>query len=184
MKYIQNKHDGLNEEGEHTEQPTEEAPEYPQEQSSGGAAGWIIALVLLAAAGGGGYYWYLQKQRQREAAQRMAQKRVAQQNKTMAQREGTRPARPVSTAQNGARVRTGNYTENAGSAKPKATPTRPSGGQSTGQPYGNSPKNPYGRYTSSDTEEEASYTASFKPNAGNSGMRRTTRNTDDQKPET
>ena len=162
------------------------APEAPQEETTGGSpAGTIILiLVLLAAAGGGGYYWYLQKQRQREAAQRMAQKRVAQQNKTMAQREGTRPARPVNTAQNGARVRTGNYTENAGSAKPKATPTRPSGGQSSGQLYGNSPKNPYGRYTTSDTEEEASYTASFKPNAGNSGMRRTTRNTDDQKPET
>ena len=161
------------------------APEAPQEQTSGGSplGTIIVILVLLGAAGGGGYYWYLQKQRQREAAQRMAQKKVAQQHKTMAAKDGTRPVRSASTptsAQNVSKVRTGNYTESAGSSTPKATPATPSNGQSPVQSYGSGQRNPYGRYTSSDTEEEASYTASFKPNAGSNGVRRNIRNPENQ----
>ncbi len=173
-----------------TEQPTDSpepmdtvAPEAPQEQTSGGSplGTILVILVLLGAAGGGGYYWYLQKQRQREAAQRMAQKRVAQQNKAMAGKDGNRTGRPSATpAQNSARVRTGNYTESAGSSRPKATPTAtPGNGQNSGRTYGAGQKNPYGRYTSSDTEEESSYTASFKPNTGNNGVRRNNRNPED-----
>ena len=41
----------------------------------------------------------------------------------------------------------------------------PSGAQN-GRTYGSGSRNPYGRYSSSDTDEDVSYTASFKPNAG------------------
>jgi hypothetical protein len=172
MAYIREKL-GLQEENP-TESPeplaTEEITEFPQEQSSGGGAGWIIALVLLAAAGGG-YYWYAQTQRKRQAAQRMAKQKVSQQNKANASREGVKPSQPAS-AQNAAKVRTGNYTGGAGSAKPKATPAAPTGTKTSGKPYSAGSANPYGRYTTSDTEEESSYTASFKPNAGRETPRR------------
>ncbi len=147
-----------------TEQVTEEVPEYPQEKSSGGGAGWVIAVLLLAAAGGGGYYWYIRKQKEREAAQRMAKQKVARQRREAAGQAGAaKPSDPVS-AQNAARVRTGSYT-GTGTAKPKATPSTPSGAQN-GRTYGSGSRNPYGRYSSSDTDEDVSYTASFKPNAG------------------
>ena len=158
--------------GLQTEQPSESPepletvePENPQEESSGGSsAGLIIAIIaILAAAGGGGYYWYIQKQRKRENAQKAAQKKVAQQNKAMAGKEGARPSRPAS-AQNGAKVRTGTYTETTGSSRPKATPSTPAGGQGTGKTYGTGQKNPYARYSANDTEEDNAYTASFKPN--------------------
>ncbi len=181
-------------------------PENPQEETTGGsAAGTIILiLVLLAAAGGGGYYWYIQKQRKREEAQRIAQKKAAQQNRTMAGKEGARPVRPVPpgqngsmagkegmrparptpSAQNGARVRTGTYTEETDSAKPKATPAPASGGQNNGPAYGGGTKNPYRRYSSSDTEEDASYTASFKPASGNGESRRSSRDPENRTPKT
>ena len=160
-----------------TEQVTEEAPEYPQEKSSGGGAGWVIALILLAAAGGGGYYWYIRKQKEREAAQRMAKQKVAKQRREAAgQSSAAKPSDPVS-AQNAARIRTGSYT-GTGTAKPKATPSTPSGTQS-GRTYGAGSKNPYGRYSASDTDEDASYTASFKPNAGKGDTIRNDRKPDD-----
>ena len=181
-------------------------PDNPQEETTGGsAAGTIILiLVLLAAAGGGGYYWYIQKQRKREAAQRIAQKKAAQQNRAMAGKEGARPVRPVppgqngsaagkdgmrparpnASAQNGARVRTGTYTEETDSAKPKAMPAPSSGGQNNGPAYGGGAKNPYRRYTSSDTEEDASYTASFKPASGNGESRRSSRDPENRTPKT
>ena len=163
------------------EQPTEEAPEYPQEQSSGGAAGWIIALVLLAAAGGGGYYWYVRTQQKRAAAQRMAKQKVTEQRKAAAGKPAeSKPSDPVS-AQNAARVRTGNYT-GTGTTKPKATPSTPSGGQRSGS-YKGGASNPYGRYSASDGEEDATYTASFKPDAGRRKTTQEKKESDGSKPE-
>ena len=160
---------------------TEATPEYPQEQSSGGAAGWIVALVLLAAAGGGGYYWYIRKQQKREAAQRMAKQRVASQRKATAGKEGAaRPSDPVS-AQNAARVRTGSYT-GTGAVKPKATPSAPPAEQS-GKSYRTGSRNPYGRYSATDADEDASYTASFKPNPGKDETVRKDTESDGEKPE-
>ena len=161
MAYVQEKLGVAAESPTETPEPMETvAPEAPQEETSGGSpAGTIILiLVLLCAAGGGGYYWYIQKQRKREEAQRMARKKVAQQNRTMAGKDGVRPARPVSSAQdgtrpartasaaqNGARVRTGTYTEGTGSARPKATPSATSGGQNSGSSYGSASRNPWTR---------------------------------------
>ena len=129
---------------------------------------WIafgIVLILLLAGAGGGYYWYTRKQQQREAAQRVAKQKVDRQNRAMAGKENAaKPSGPVS-AQNAAKVRTGSYTGGQGTAKPKATPSRPSAGQGA-KPYGTGSKNPYGRYSASEAEEDASYTASFKPGAG------------------
>ena len=184
MAYLQEKLSLQDEETteEPTAQVTEEAPEYPQEQSSGGAAGWIIALVLLAAAGGGGYYWYVRKQQKREAAQRIAKQKVARQNKTMAGKDGAvKPSEPAS-AQNAAKVRTGNYTGGAGTTKPKATPSTASGKQD-GKTYGSTARNPYGRYSASDADEDASYTASFKPNAGKDKEAPGKTENDEDKPE-
>jgi len=172
LAYIQEKTGQTTEEPSASPEPmaTEEVNEYPQEQSAGGGAGWIIALVLLAAAGGGGYYWYTQKLRKREAAQRMARKKAAESRGPQVQ--GKKPGsggavnQPVS-AQNAAKVRTGTYTDKPGSGRPSATPSssKPAPGARKNYRTG-SGNNPYGRYTSNDTEEEASYTASFKPNAG------------------
>ena len=74
----------------------------------------------------------------------------------------------VVSAQNAAKVRTGTYTDKPGSARPKATPTTSATPERTARkPYGNgSGSNPYGRYSASDNGEDASYTASYKPNAG------------------
>ena len=146
-----------------SEQPTEETPEYPQEQSSGGAAGWIIALVLLAAAGGGAYYWYVRKQQKRETAQRIAKQKVAEQRKNAGGKHTEAKTSEPASAQNAARVRTGNYT-GSGTAKPKATPSAPSG-ETKPKAYRSGSRNPYGRYSSGDGDEDASYTASFKPGA-------------------
>ena len=140
-----------------------------------------MILAILAAAGGGGYYWYVQKQRKRETAQRLAQKKVAQQNRAAAGKDGTKPAGPAS-AQNASRVRTGTYTDSEGSAKPKATPSTPTGGPTAGKPYSSGSKNPYGRYSTSDTDEDASYTASFKPGAGERKPRRADSDPDKKTP--
>ena len=159
-------------------------PEKPQEPTSGGSsAGVIILILVLLAAAGGGYWWYTQKQRQREAAQRIAQKKVAQQKAMAGKDNAGRPAGTV-PAQNAARVRTGTYTESAGSAKPKATPSTPSGTQGNGKAYRTGSKNPYGRYSSSEADEDSSYTASFKPSAGDKGARRDNKKPDDGKPKT
>ena len=141
-------------------------PENPKEETSGGfPTGLVIVLVLLLAGAGGGYFWYMKKQQQREAAQRVAKQKVDRQNRAMAGKENAaKPSGPVS-AQNAAKVRTGSYTGGQGTAKPKATPSRPSAGQGA-KPYGTGSKNPYGRYSASEAEEDASYTASFKPGAG------------------
>jgi len=140
---------------------TEEVTEYQQEQSSGGGAGWLIGIGLLAVAGGGGYYWYASTQKKRQAAQRMAQKKAAEQRKTQGngktgQTTGKQQGQPAS-AQNAAKVRTGNYT-NSGStttAKPAQTDTAAR----------KVVENPYGRYSKASTEEDVTYTASFKPDA-------------------
>ena len=166
MTYIQDKL-GVTEQPSESPEPlaTEEVSEFPQEQNTGSGAGWVIALAALAAAGGGGYYWYTQKIRKREAAQRIAKKKVAQQQ--MQQRQGQAKADPnkPASAQNAAKVRTGTYTGTGSSARPKATPTASSGRQGSGKAYGKGSTNPYRRYTTSGSEEEASYTASFKPEA-------------------
>ena len=163
--------------GTETEQPsespdplaTEEITEFPQEQSSGGSIGWIIALLLLAGAAGGGYYWYSQTQKKREAAQRMARKKAAesrgQQSRNQQAPDAGKTNAPVS-AQNAAKVRTGTYTDKPGSVRPKATPTEAAPERNARKPYSTGSGNPYGRYTSSDNEENATYTASFKPGAG------------------
>ena len=193
MTYIEGKTDLAAEEPTQSPEPlaTEEINEFPQEQSTGGGAGWVIAGVLLAAGGGGGYYWYLQRERKRKAAQRMAQKRVAQQNKAAQQSKPRTAGQNVSgnsngnaaSAQNAARVRTGSYTGSAGTAKPRVTPTTPSSGTNNGKVYGNGTKNPYGRYTRSGSDEESAYTASFKPEGGETRPRRSRIDHSDQKPE-
>jgi hypothetical protein len=138
---------------------TEEVTEYQQEQSSG-SAGWLIGLGLLAVAGGGGYYWYASTQKKRQAAQRMAQKKAAEQRKTQgSNRSGQqtdKQGQPAS-AQNGAKVRTGNYTSQGSTttAKPAQTDTTPR----------KVVENPYGRYSTASSEEDSTYTASFKPDA-------------------
>ena len=183
LTYIQDKL-GIKEEtatATPTEQVTEAAPEYPQEKTSGGAAGWIIALVLLVAAGGGGYFWYIRKQQKREAAQRMAKQKAASQRRAAAGKDGAaRPSDPVS-AQNAARVRTGNYT-GTGASKPKATPSTPSGEQS-GKSFRTGSGNPYGRYSASDADGDDSYTASFRPNAGKDKTAPGNREDDNESPE-
>ena len=143
---------------------TEEAPEYKQEESNGGA-GWLIGLGLLAAAGGGGYYWYATTQKKRQAAQRTAQKKAAEQRKAQgSSRPGQTPDRQgkAASAQSVAKVRTGNYTTKGGTTAAKPTQTNLTGHKS----YSGNVENPYGRYTSSSNEEDATYTASFKPEAG------------------
>ncbi len=106
------------------------------------------------------------------------------QNGSMAGKEGTRPAGTAPSAQNGTRVRTGTYTEETDSARPKAAPASSSGGQNNGPTYGGGTRNPYRRYTSSDTEEDASYTASFKPASGNGESRRNSRDPENRTPKT
>ena len=142
---------------------TEENPQFEQEENQGGSAiGWIIGGLLLAGAGGGGYYYWMSTQKKREAAQRLAQKKAAQQRKEQA---GTKPAGTAGrtnptqnpSAQQAAKVRTtSSRTGTAGSSS------------SAGKPYSRNVENPYGRYTSG-REEDASYTASFKPDS--SGQR-------------
>ena len=71
-------------------------------------------------------------------------------------------------------MRTGSYTGDSGTDRPRATPSTPSGTQSSGKTYGtgNGTRNPYRRYSSSETDGDASYTASFKPNGGKDSARR------------
>ena len=121
----------------------------------------------------------------------MAQKRVAQQNKAAQQSKPRTAGQNVSgnsngnaaSVQNAARVRTGSYTGSAGTAKPRVTPTTPSSGTNNGKVYGNGTKNPYGRYTRSGSDEESAYTASFKPEGGETRPRRSRIDHSDQKPE-
>ena len=156
---------------------TEENPQFEQEENQGGSAiGWIIGGLLLAGAGGGGYYYWMSTQKKREAAQRLAQKKAAQQRKEQA---GTRPAgtnrtNPVQnpSAQQAAKVRTTS----------SRTGTSGNSSSAAGKPYSRNVENPYGRYTSG-REEDASYTASFKPDnskrTGSSTRRRNSeRNSD------
>jgi hypothetical protein len=154
---------------------TEVSPQYEQEKEQGGsAAGWIIGGLLLAGAAGGGYAYYASVQKKRQAAQRLAQKKAAQQRKEQAaqkQQAAGKPAERPASVQQAARVRTGTYTEKNGT-----TAARPAGTQGgNGKPYGRTVENPYGRYTSGG-EEDAAYTASFKPEEsrknGNTANRR------------
>ncbi|SNT92811.1 SH3 domain-containing protein [Aristaeella hokkaidonensis] len=195
MAYIEGKTELATEEPSQSPEPlaTEEITEFPQEQSTGGGAGWVAAGLVLAAGAGGGYYWYLQRERKRKAAQRMAQKRVAQQNRAAQQNKPRTAAQPgtgngtgtgnAASAQNAARVRTGNYTGSAGTTKPRVTPTTPSSGTGNGKTYGTGTKNPYGRYTRSGSDEESAYTASFKPEGGEPRPRRSRSGDSDQTPE-
>ena len=148
---------------------TEENAQFEKEQSQGGSAlGWIIGGLVLVGAGGGGYAYYSSVQKKRQAAQRLAQKKAAQQRKeqtTGRMPAGKTPAGTAGTvqkpagAQQAARVRTGTYTEKNGT-----TASRPAGqtGSSNDRPYRKTVENPYGRYTTAG-EEDATYTASFKP---------------------
>ena len=145
---------------------TEEIKENPQDEGTGGGiGGWLIGIGLLGAAGGGGYYWYYSTQKKRRAAQRAAQKKAAEQRKTQGKnRNGQtagRQGQPVS-AQNAAKVRTGSYSGKGSrtSAKPAQTDA------ATRKSYGGNVENPYGRYSTASTEDEANYTASFKPGSG------------------
>ena len=121
----------------------------------------------------------------------MAQKRVAQQNRAAQQNKPRTAGQPGSgtgtgntvSAQNAARVRTGNYTGSAGTTKPRVTPTTPSAGNNNGKTYGTGTKNPYGRYTRSGSDEESAYTASFKPEGGEPRPRRSRSGDSDQTPE-
>ena len=161
---------------------TEENPQYEKEQQQGGSAlGWIIGGLLVIGAAGGGYAYYAGVQKKRQAAQRLAQKKAAEQHRksqagnnpvhTAAGRTAEQPA----TVQQAAKVRTGTYAEKNGT-----TSAKPAGSSAgTGKPYGKTVENPYGRYTSGG-EEDAAYTASFKPEesrkTGNTNRRRNNRN--------
>lgn len=58
--------------------------------------------------------------------------------------------------------RTGNYTSQNG--RPEATgSTRDSGATQPAKPYGSTVEKPYGRYSTRNDEEEAKYTATFRP---------------------
>ena len=178
MSYIQEKAGLEAEQPSESPEPmvTEEVTEYQQEQSSGGGAGWLIGLGLLAAAGGGGYYWYASTQKKRQAAQRIAQKKAAEQRKAQG---GNRPGQgsgqqgQPASAQNAAKVRTGNYSNKGGSTTSRPAQADPGARKANS---GNT-ENPYGRFTSGSSEEDSSYTASFKPDAGaekNARARRST----------
>ena len=112
----------------------------------------------------------------------MARQKVNEQRKaTVGKPADGKPSDPV-PAQNAARVRTGSYTGN-GATKPKATPSTPSGEQSP-RPSGNASKNPYGRYSASDGEEDATYTASFKPGSGKNRTSSGKKDSDNNRPKT
>ena len=99
----------------------------------------------------------------------------------MAGKEGAAKPSDAVSAQNAARVRTGSYTGSTG--KPKATPSVPSG-EKNARTYRTGSGNPYGRYSASDTEGDATYTASFKPNAGKEDKLREEKKSDDSGSET
>ncbi|MBO7661978.1 MAG: hypothetical protein J6U01_01245, partial [Clostridia bacterium] len=143
-----------------------ETVEYPQEQSGGSALGWILGGLAIVGAGGG-YYWYATTQRKRQAAQRAAQKKAQQQRAAQNAAKTGQTAKPQTgasgetaavPAQNAARVRTGTYTNQNGTVAPKPSESA----ESAPKAYGKTTENPYARYTSSG-EEDAKYTASFKP---------------------
>ena len=134
---------------------TEDHTEYRQEQDQEGSSlGWILAGGLLAAGAGGGYIYYTSVQKKRQAAQRLAQKKASQQRKSQmkpATSGGQKPAQTASVQQ-AAKIRA-----------PGANAGQPAGRNDTpAKPYSRNVENPYGRYTTSG-EEDASYTASFKP---------------------
>ena len=156
--------------------------EPPTENTEGGVStGWIIGGLALVAAAGGGYLWYSSQQRKRKAAQAAARKRAAQarQRQQEGAPSGTRAASSSAGSSAAAdqsayrrpanQPRTGTYTEQNG--RPSARPSETSAsGQNTQRPrpYSGSMENPYGRY-SSRTEEDASYTASFRPEENRTG---------------
>ena len=151
---------------------TEENPQFEQEQNQGGSAiGWIIGGVLLAGAGGGAYYYYSSVQKKRQAAQRLAQKKAAQQRK---EQSGAKTTGGTST---GTTAQTQAQTPSAQQAAKVRTNTARQGGAN--KPYSRNVENPYGRYTSGG-EDDASYTASFKPDeskkTGSSPRRRNSGN--------
>ena len=136
-------------------------------------------LAVLGA--GGGYYWYASTQRKRQAAQRAAQKKAQQQRAAQNAAKTGQTAKPqagaagetaATPAQNAARVRTGTYTNQNGTVTPKPADSA----QSAPKTYGKTTENPYARYTSNGGEEDAKYTASFKPEEpGRTTARRRTR---------
>ena len=157
--------------GTNTEEPTvtpediplatEENPQYEQEQEQGGSAvGWVIGGLLLAGAAGGGYYYYSTVQRKRQAAQRLAQKKAAQQRREQAASKTAAGTKTEQTAsvQQAAKVRTPNTRSTSQTSR----------NSNNAKPYSKTVENPYGRYTSGG-EEDASYTASFKPDESKTG---------------
>lgn len=205
--------------GTGTAQPAEESPvptespevkeniAYEQDAGQGGGFGWLIGGIFVLGAAGAGYAVYANRNRKREAAQRMARKRVAQQRAQNTGSTGsqTHPTvRPQASsasriqqpgtagmgaspepgnAQQAARIRNGIYTGNNGKSAPGTNRTT-AGGQGSVKPYSRNVDNPYGRYTSG-TEDDADYTASFKPegNRESSSISRRRRNPDQTKTE-
>ena len=124
----------------------------------------LIAAVLF------GFTWFnqpskeeLEQQRIQDSINTVTKQKAAEQRKTQgSSRSGqttNKQGQPAS-AQNAARVRTGNYSSrgNTTTAKPSQTDT------TARKAYGSNVENPYGRYSAtSSTEEDATYTASFKP---------------------
>ena len=178
MGYLNDKLGLATEEPSESPEPmaTEEITEFPQEQGSGGA-GWWIALGVVAVAGAGGYAWYAQKQKKRQAAQRLAQKKAAEQRA-----KGQGQARPGQGAPKGAGAQKTGSAQNgapqAGSAQNAAKVRSGKPGNGAKKRYSGGIDNPYGRYSASGNEEDASYTASFKPGA------RETKPVKPEKPET
>ncbi len=169
-----------------TPEPTAEptpTPEPPQEQTEGsGAAGWIIGAAAVMAVGGGAYAWYTSFQRKRREEAAAARKRAAQSRQRAQQNAGSQTG--STTARNPAgrtsrppeiRTASGNAagnTDRPASAQPRGTevnppnPTRASDSSASAQrakPYSGRVENPYARYSTRNGEEDAKYTASFRP---------------------
>ena len=129
---------------------TTEPGEDHAEGSSAGTFLLVAAAVLLL--GGGGYAAFMVAQNKKKAAQREAERRAKaarQNNATMNHESNTQRNMTAQDAARANRVRTGTYTNTAGTSVPSAVPME-SSVRGTEKPLGNTGNamyNPYGRYT-------------------------------------
>jgi len=171
---------------EPTAEPTN-TPEPIQEQTQGsGAAGWIIGAAAVMAVGGGAYVWYTSVQRRRREEAAAARKRANQaRQRTQApgRQSGNAPMRSATerTAQNPGSGTPGQKTAGNQASAPgyRETPARTAAREETApvrngaaetlsasqrtKPYSGKVENPYARYSTRNNEEDARYTASFRP---------------------
>ena len=158
---------------------------YPQEESGSSPLGWMIGIVALLGAGAGGYFWYTTQQKRR-AAQITAQKRAAQAKK---QQAGGKPGSSGAAAGSAAAAQGQRRPDQTDRKAPAGVQRKQEAGTETAsrekngvvsaqsalrskanarKAYGKPMENPYARY-SAGGEEDASYTASFRPTDSESG---------------